>query len=100
MTREFGGPSAEEIGLEANSGESQEFMDSEAKRKERLKQGLPPMGELNENINHAEYLMQSGDRDGKRLFEAALQKKRDYFSKKPQSDYRPPTQTKPQRERS
>ena len=74
-----------------------DFDESELIRKERLAQGLPPRGELNVEINHAEYLAASGDSDGKRLLNAALEKKRNYFAGISTPEYRPQTQTQTER---
>ncbi len=82
---------------DTNQQDDEVFLESERQRKERQSKGLPPAGELNVIINHAEHLMQTGDSEGKRLYEEALQKKRDYLAGRPSSEYRPPTQTETRR---
>lgn len=74
-----------------------DFDESELIRKERVAQGLPPRGDLNAEINHAEYLAASGDSDGERLLNAALEKKRNYFAGISTPEYRPQTQTQTER---
>ena len=96
--------SNEIIGIESGDSEIdldsldlRDFEQSEQFRKERLKRGLSPMGELDVNINHAEYLAGTGYANGKRLLEAALLKKKNYLEGKQQAEYHPPTQTQTQR---
>jgi len=90
-------PKEEKIDLEPRVDDTFEI--SEQKRIERLTLGLPPRGELDVSINHAEYLVGTGHTEGKRILEAALAKKRAFFERKGIAEHRPPTQTQPQREK-